>query len=73
MLSLVALEGRARELGLLLRLQVRGLAGGRGLRVVLARPRAEQPPLLLGELKGWCLPLIDGLRLDTLRVQGERT
>ena len=73
MLSLVALEGRARERGLLLRLQVRGLAGGRGLRVVLARPRAEQPPLLLGELKGWCLPLIDGLRLDTLRVQGERT
>lgn len=73
MLNLAALEERARERGLLLRLQVKGLAGVRGLRVVLARPRAEQPPLLLGELKGWCLPLADGLRLDTMRVQGERT
>ncbi len=73
MLSLADLEGRAREHGLLLRLQVRGLVGVRGLRVVLARPRLDQPPLLLGELKGWCLPLADRLRLDTLRVQGERT
>jgi hypothetical protein len=73
MLSLAALEERARDLGLLLRLQVKGVAGVRGLRVAVARPRTEQPPLLMGELKGWCLPLADGLRLDTLRVQGERT
>ncbi|AFY27407.1 hypothetical protein [Cyanobium gracile] len=73
MLTLEELERQARERGLLLRLQVKGLAGVRGLRVALARPRAEQPPLLLGELKGWCLPLADGLRLDTMRVQGERT
>jgi hypothetical protein len=73
MLSLADLEGRARDHGLLLRLQVKGLVGVRGLRVAVARPRLEQPPLLLGELKGWCLPLADGLRLDTLRVQGQRT
>ncbi len=73
MLKLEELERQARERGLLLRLQVQELAGVRGLRVALARPRAEQPPLLLGELKGWCLPLADGLRLDTMRVQGERT
>ncbi|MBD2549544.1 hypothetical protein H6G65_08080 [Microcystis elabens FACHB-917] len=74
MLSLEGLERQARERGLLLRLQVQGLAGLRGLRVGVARPRAEQqPPLLLGELRGWCLPLADGLRLDTMRVQGERS
>ncbi|MCP9832763.1 MULTISPECIES: hypothetical protein [unclassified Cyanobium] len=73
MLRLAEVEERARGHGLLVRLQVRGLAGVRGLRVAVARPRAKQPPLLLGELKGWCLPLADGLRLDTLRVQGERT
>ncbi|MFM8545645.1 MAG: hypothetical protein ACKOAP_11785, partial [Vulcanococcus sp.] len=32
-----------------------------------------QAPLLLGELKGWALPLADGLQLDTMRVQGSRT
>lgn len=73
MLTLEELERQARGRGLLLRLQVQRLAGVRGLRVALARPRAELPPLLLGELKGWCLPLADGLRLDTMRVQGERT
>ncbi|WP_094585187.1 hypothetical protein [Synechococcus sp. BO 8801] len=73
MLNLEVLEQQARERGLLLRLQVQGLAGVRGLRVGVARARAEQPPLLLGELKGWCLPLADGLRLDTMRVQGERS
>jgi hypothetical protein len=72
-LSLAALEERARARGLLLRIKVRGLAGVRGLRVVLARPRPDLPPLLLGELKGWCLPLADGLRLDTMRVQGQGT
>lgn len=73
MLTLEELERQARERGLLLRLQVQGLAGVRGLRVGVARSRPEQPPLLLGELKGWCLPLADGLRLDTMRVQGEGT
>ncbi|WP_216923489.1 hypothetical protein [Synechococcus sp. CCAP 1479/9] len=73
MLNLEVLERQARERGLLLRLQVQGVAGVRGLRVGVARARAEQPPLLLGELKGWCLPLADGLRLDTMRVQGERS
>ena len=29
--------------------------------------------VLLGELKGWALPTADGLRLDTMRVQGEQT
>ena len=49
MLTLEELERQARERSLLLRLQVQDLAGVRGLRVAVARPRAEQPPLLLVE------------------------
>jgi len=71
--SLLDLEAAARARALLLRLQVRELAGLRTLRVVVARPRPDQPPLLLGELKGWAMPLAAGLQLDTMRVQGPAT
>ena len=71
--SLLDLEAAARARALLLRLQVRELAGLRTLRVVVARPRPDQPPLLLGELKGWAMPLAAGLHLDTMRVQGPAT
>ena len=71
--SLAAIEQRAAARDLLLRLQVRELLGLRTLRVVVARPRPGQAPVLLGELKGWALPLADGLRLDTMRVQGTAT
>jgi hypothetical protein len=71
--SLLDLEAVARARALLLRLQVRELAGLRTLRVVVARPRPDQPPLLLGELKGWAMPLAAGLQLDTMRVQGPAT
>jgi hypothetical protein len=72
-LTLAALEQRARARDLLLRLRVGGLGGVRGLQVVLARPRPQAAPLLLGELRGWCLPTAAGLRLDTMRVQGVDT
>jgi len=71
--SLVEIEQLAAARGLLLRLQVRQLLGVSTVRVVVARPRPELPPLLLGELKGWALPLPDGLQLDTMRVQGPQT
>ena len=72
--SLAAIEQRAAAWDLLLRLQVRQLLlGVRTLRVVVARPRPGEPPLLLGELKGWALPTGNGLRLDTMRVQGADT
>ena len=71
--SLAAIEQRAAAQDLLLRLQVRERLGLRTLRVVVARPRPGQPPLLLGELKGWALPTAKGLRLDTMRVQGADT
>lgn len=69
--TLAELEAEARRRGLLLRLQVRRPAGALWtLRVGVAR---RQPLALLGELKGWALPTTAGLRLDTMRVQGERS
>lgn len=84
--TLVELEAEANRRGLLLRLQVSRPAGLTwALRVGVARqqpgaglqpcPAVGQPGslVLLGELKGWALPTADGLRLDTMRVQGEQT
>ena len=71
--TLAEIEQAAAARGLLLRLQVRRWLAVTSLRVVVARPRQGQPPLLLGELKGWTLPLRDGLQLDTMRVQGPQT
>ena len=71
--SLGELEAEAQRRGLLLRLQVgRPLGVAWSLRVGVAR-RQQQGLLLLGELKGWALPLATGLRLDTMRVQGDDT
>ena len=70
MVTLAEVEQRAASRHLLLRLQVKGRLGLKGLRVVVARPRPQQAPLLLGELKGWALPRADGLQLDTMRVDG---
>jgi hypothetical protein len=71
--SLAEIEQLAAARGLLLRLQVRRWLAITSVRVVVARPRSGQSPLLLGELKGWALPLPDGLQLDTMRVQGSNT
>jgi len=71
--TLAAIEQRAAARGLLLRLQIRRVLAVTTLRVVVARARDGQAPLLLGELKGWALPLADGLQLDTMRVQGPGT
>ncbi len=76
--ALAEIEAEAARLALLLRLQDRRpVAGLRLLRVGVARRRDPSDPasplLLLGELKGWALPIADGLRLDTMRVQGEDT
>ena len=72
------LEAEAGRRQLLLRLQVsRPLGLAWSLRVGVARRRDPADPgsplLLLGELKGWALPIATGLQLDTLRVQGEGT
>lgn len=67
------IEQEASRRQLLLRLQVGRPAGlAWSLRTGVARRRPEGL-VLLGELRGWALPLADGLRLDTMRVQGEDT
>jgi hypothetical protein len=71
--SLADIEHQAAARGLLLRLQVKQALAVTTLRVVVARPREGQGLLLLGELKGWALPLPAGLQLDTMRVQGKDT
>ena len=71
--TLAEIEQLAAARGLLLRLQVRRWFAITSLRVVVARSRPDQPPLLLGELKGWALPLPGALQLDTMRVQGSGT
>lgn len=71
--SLEQLEQEARRRGLLLRLQVGRPAGlAWSLRLGVAR-RDGESLVLLGEIKGWALPRPAGLRLDTMRVQGENT
>ena len=70
---LAQLEAEAQRRGLLLRLQVgRPLGLLWSLRVGVAR-RQGPGLVLLGDLKGWALPLASGLRLDTMRVQGDDT
>lgn len=80
--DLEQLERLALSRNLLLRLHVTRAARLLWtLRVGVARRVAvDSPPpgppdtlVLLGELKGWALPTADGLRLDTMRVQGEGT
>lgn len=76
--TLADLVAEAERRGLLLRLQVaRPLGLLWTLRVGVARRRdpadAASPLVLLGELKGWALPTPVGLRLDTMRVQGDGT
>ncbi|MEX0589072.1 MAG: hypothetical protein WD136_07415, partial [Cyanobium sp.] len=77
-IKLAALAAEADRRGLMLRLQVsRPLGLGWTLRVGVARAiQSEGRPgglALLGELKGWALPAPAGLRLDTMRVQGNDT
>lgn len=71
--SLAQLEAEARQRGLLLRLQLNRIAAVSTLRVGVARRQASGALQLLGELKGWALPTADGLRLDTMRIQGHNT
>lgn len=72
-LTLERIEAIAAAHGMLLRIQAPRRLGLWSLRVAVARPRAGQGPLLLGDLKGWAMPTASGLHLDTLRVQGQET
>ena len=72
-LTLEQIEQLAAARGLLLRLQLGGAGPLQTLRVAVARRSDDQQLVMLGELKGWCTPQREGLRLDTMRVQGKET
>ena len=67
------LEARARDRGLLLRLQVGRPLGQWSLRVVVARPIDASRIRLMGEMKGWAYNAEKGLQLDTMRVIPSRS
>lgn len=69
--DLRAMEAEAARRGWKLRLAATRRLGLWNWRVVVARPLDEGRAEWLGELKGWALPREQGLRLDTLRVQGQ--
>jgi hypothetical protein len=71
--SLAAIEAEATRRGWKLRLAAPQRLGLWSLRAVVAQPLSEDRARLLGDLKGWALPQAAGLRLDTLRVQGQGT
>jgi len=71
--DLAAIEAEAARRGWKLRLAAPRRLGLWSLRVVVARPLADGRAEWLGELKGWALPQAQGLRLDSLRVQGHRS
>jgi len=71
--ELAAIEGEAAQRGWKLRLSANRRLGLWSLRAVVARPLTEGRAEWLGELKGWAFPQADGLRLDTLRVQGPQS
>lgn len=66
-LSLAEIERLAAAQGLKLRLRTPRRLGVWSLRVVVAQPRGLEAELV-GELKGWALPMTAGLQLDTMRV-----
>ena len=72
-LSLEQIGAIADQRGLLLRLRAPQTLGLWRLQVGVARPLGEGSAQMLGEMKGWALPLASGLQLDTMRVQGSDT
>lgn len=71
--NLAAIEAEAAQRGWKLRLAAPRRLGLWSVRAVVARPVSEGRAEWLGELKGWALPQSRGLRLDTLRVQGQKS
>ncbi len=71
--DLRAIAAEAAQRGWKLRVAAPRRFGLWSLRVVVARPLEAGRAEWLGELKGWALPQRQGLRLDTLRVQGRQS
>ncbi len=66
--ELINLEREASKSGLLLRIQVRRPFNLWAFRLVVAENIAPEKVQIWGEMKGWAYNRINGLQLDTMRV-----
>ena len=66
--DLTQLERQAFESGFLLRLKVSRPLGLWALRLVVAQHLGPNKVRILGEMKAWAYPAVNGFQLDTMRV-----
>lgn len=66
-MEVAAIESIAQSLGLTIKIQLREALGFNFFRIVVAT-QEESSVKIWGELKGWTVPLLNGLNLDTMRV-----
>ncbi len=66
-MDVAAIESIGESLGLTIKIQLREALGFNFFRIVVAT-QEESSVKIWGELKGWTIPLLNGLNLDTMRV-----
>tara|TARA_B100001029_G_C14828271_1_gene321537 strand:- start:82 stop:570 length:489 start_codon:yes stop_codon:yes gene_type:complete len=66
-MEVAAIESIGESLGLTIKIQLREALGFNFFRIVVAT-QEKSSVKIWGELKGWTIPLLNGLNLDTMRV-----
>ncbi len=66
-MKIIRLQTIAESLGLIIKIQIRETLGFNFFRVVVAAQNKDYVKIW-GEMKGWTLPYMNGLQLDTLKV-----
>ena len=66
-MDVAVIESIGESLGLTIKIQLREALGFNFFRIVVAT-QEKSSVKIWGELKGWTIPLLNGLNLDTMRV-----
>tara|TARA_B100000945_G_scaffold155502_1_gene124699 strand:+ start:72 stop:560 length:489 start_codon:yes stop_codon:yes gene_type:complete len=66
-MDVAVIENIGESLGLTIKIQLREALGFNFFRIVVAT-QEKSSVKIWGELKGWTIPLLNGLNLDTMRV-----
>ena len=66
-MEVAAIESIGESLGLTIKIQLREALGFNFFRIVVAT-QEKSSVKIWGELKGWTIPVLNGLNLDTMRV-----
>ena len=66
-MEVAVIESIGESLGLTIKIQLREALGFNFFRIVVAT-QEKSSVKIWGELKGWTIPLLNGLNLDTMRV-----